>query len=372
MSCSCLDTTVSTTGAKHLLSSRLATSHAAFDASPDLLNCPNGVVDLRTGELLTHAPGYRFMHLAGVAYEPRADYSAWVDWLAQTAGGEAEVHWLQRAVGYTLTGHTSEEVLFYLYGPPRSGKGIFCETLRRVLGDQLAKAIPFAVLTANADVDAQNFALAPLKPTRLVLAAESNHYERFNEAKLKTITGGDTISCAFKHRDAFNYRPQFKVWLSSNQPVYADPDDDAVWGRIRVIPFLHSYLGREDKTLKARMQANLAGVLAWAVAGAVAWYQSLPAGLPELQHLAALKDAQRSAVDHVAQWMDDCCQVAPAEFTSTHDLYASYAGWCRDNGVQPKQLKGFTASLKAKHLVGKQQRIPGSVNPMRGFAGLKL
>ncbi len=360
-------------GALDNLTSLVTVSHKEFDASHDLLNCPNGVVDLRTGRLQPHSPAHRFMHVAGVDYDPAADYSAWENWLTETVGGDPEViRWLQMAVGYTLTGYTSEEALFYLYGPPRSGKGVFTETLRLVLGEQLARAISFSTLTAPADVDAQNFALAPLKPTRLVLASESNQYERFNEAKLKTITGGDTISCAFKHRDQFNYRPQFKVWLSSNQPINADPDDAAVWGRIRIIEFPTSHLGQEDKSLKARMRdpANLRAVLAWAVQGAVAWYALGNDGLPELPRLAMVKDRQRAEIDHVQQWFDDCCKIDLAAFSATADLYANYRAWCSDNGVTAKQMRGFALSLRAKGFENGQKRLPGKVNPVRGFASV--
>lgn len=363
-------------GAKELLSSKVAVSHKMFDSSPDLLNCPNCVVDLRTGATTPHRPALYFMHVAGVDYDPDADYSDWHRWIVETvAGDEAIAEYLQIAVGYTLTGRTDEEVLFYLNGPPRSGKGVFMETVRLVMGDQLAKAIPFNTLTAPADVDAQNFALAPLKPTRLVLASESNQYERLNEAKLKAITGGDAISCAFKHRDAFNYRPQFKVWLASNQPINADPDDDAVWGRIRLIQFPISHLGKEDKSLKDRMRRpeNLRAVLAWAVAGAVKWYALGAAGLPELQRMTIAKDVQRSEVDHVQQWLDDCCKFAGGDvFTPSRDLYTSYREWCSDNGVSAKLARLFSASLKAKGYVNDQKRVPGKVNPARGFFGLVL
>jgi putative DNA primase/helicase len=149
---------------------------------PDLLNCRNGVVDLRTGELLPQDPGYHFMHIAGVPYDPQASSALWEDWLAETVGDPDVARYLQLADGYTLTGRTSEEVVFYIHRPPRSGQGIFTETLRLTLGEQLARVIPCSVLTAKADVDSQNFELAPLKPTRLVLASESNLHEEFNEA----------------------------------------------------------------------------------------------------------------------------------------------------------------------------------------------
>lgn len=111
--------------------------------------------------------------------------------------------WLQMAVGYSLTGHTREEVLFYLYGPPRSGKGTLTEMILALLGSPLAKEVNFATFTAQRSGDSQNFDLAPLKPCRTVLASESNAYERFNKAKVKMLTGGNEVYCAFKHQTHF-------------------------------------------------------------------------------------------------------------------------------------------------------------------------
>ncbi len=162
------------------------------------------------------------------------------------------------------------------------------------------------------------------------------------------------------------------MWLSSNRPVNADPDDEAVWGRIRVIPFPNTHLGREDKTLKDRIKANPKGVLAWAVAGAGDWYGSLPKGLPELQDLVVLKDSQRNELDHVAQWLDERCSLIPEHFTPTEELYGSYSDWCRSNGVTARQSGAFSTSLKAKGLVNAQQRVSGKVNAVRGFRGLAL
>lgn len=345
---------------------------AEFDTNPNVLDCPNGVVDLRTGELHQHAIDDRFMHVTRVNYNPGADQSTWVDWLSSTVGADV-ADWLQIAVGYTLTGHTREEILFYLFGPPRAGKGLFTETIAAMLGEPLAKEVNFSTFTAQRTGDSQNFDLAPLKPCRLVAASESNSYERFNEAKVKALTGGNEVYCAFKHRTHFSYRPTFKIWLSSNQPVNADPDDEAVWGRLRVIGFSKSYLGNEDKTLKERFKsaATLEGVLAWAVAGAVRWYKLGAAGLPEIESSRRLKDAHRGELDNVKIWLEECCLIGGNGFTPHQALYLSYEKWCHENGVEPKKQKGFTQSLERKgYQSGRSRTADGKQS--RGFFGIAI
>lgn len=185
----------------------------------------------------------------------------------------------------------------------------------------------------------------------MVAASESNAYERFNEAKVKALTGGNEVYCAFKHQTHFAYRPQYKIWLSSNQPVNADPDDDAVWGRLRVVEFPHSHLGTEDKTLKARMKspAMLEGLLAWAVEGAKQWYALGSRGLPEmLEHSVHIKTQQRGELDHVQAWLDECCEIGTIYFAANKELYPSYRLWCEVNGVEAKKQKGLTQSLTRK------------------------
>lgn len=358
-------------GAMTRLAARLWSSSSIFDTEPDLLNCPNGVVNLRTGELRPHSLDDRFMHCASVAYNPDADQSVWVNWLSKTVSADV-CDWLQVAVGYSITGHTSEEILLYLFGRSRAGKGLFTETIAAMLSEPLAKEVNFSTFTAQRTGDSQNFDLAPLRPCRLVAASESNTYERFNEAKVKALTGGNEIYCAFKHRTHFSYRPAFKIWLSSNQPVNADPDDDAVWGRIRVVEFPHSYLGKEDKTLKQKFKSTavLEGVLAWAVAGAVRWYKLLPDGLPEIEGSRRLKEVHRNELDNVKKWLDECCEPIRDGFTANEVLYPSYVDFCRRNGYEPKKQKGFSQALNRKNYVAKSIKSNGKL--YRGFVGLKV
>lgn len=353
------------TGAKNQLRSMVYAPVHSFDSNPDLLNCKNGVVDLRTGELSEHNIDQRFMYCINYDYNPNADYTMWSDWL-ESATNKETASWLQMAQGYSLTGHTREEILFYLFGPSRSGKGTYTSAMLRLLGEPLAKAVQFSMFTAVRGGDDQNFDLAPLKPCRFIAASESRQYERFNEAKVKQITGGDSVSCAFKHRDHFTYTPQFKIWLSSNHPVNADPDDDAVWGRIRVVQFPNSYLGKEDKGLKTNMQSDemMEAVLAWAVVGAQRWYSLGKSGLPEMSSGEQVKQQQREELDTIQMWIDDCCRVhnMPAgvsidyeewcksngKWFSSATLYQSYSTWCNENGVESKKHKGFTQTLVRK------------------------
>jgi putative DNA primase/helicase len=346
-----------------------------FDNSPDLLNCQNGVVDLRTGDRMQHYPDQYFTYCLPVEYDPKADSTEWVKFLTQAVGGDREVvEYLQMAVGYSITGHTREECLFYIHGPTRSGKGTFTETLLALMGEFLATEVEFMVFTANRDHDANNFDLAPLKPCRFISASESQQYQALNAASVKRLTGGNEVRCSFKHKTHFNYRPQFKIWLTSNFPVQADVEDDAIWSRLRVIEFPNSYLGREDKKFKERMKSpeNLRGVLNWAVQGAMLWYQS-PGGLHTPKKVTELTKKTRSDQDHVHQWLHECVVTVDGTdaFVPNAPLYQSYEKWCISNGVTPKSKQGLTNSLKLKgYKAGVRKKIAGKT--VAGCAGIRL
>jgi putative DNA primase/helicase len=289
---------------KPRLQQRLTALADEFDQSVDHLNVASGVLDLRTGGLEPHSPEQRFTYCVPVPYDPDADASAWTAFLAQVVGGgSAVLDFFQMAVGYSLTGHTREEKFFHIPGPPRSGKGTVTEVLTTLLGDPLARAEAFTTFIERRDPDSKNFDLAALKAARFVVASESRQTERLDSAKLKGLTGGDSMACEFKFKERFNYRPQFKVWLIANFEIDGDPNDDAFWTRVVRIPFPPSFVGREDRGLKERLKRleNLAGMLAWAVEGAKRWYQA-PDGLLVPDVLKAGLQQVRGELDHVQHW----------------------------------------------------------------------
>ena len=367
-----------------------------FDKSPDLLNCNNGVVDLRTGEMAPHdSLRYRFTYCLPIDYRPDADFFDWMAFLGQVTGTRDDkgiyhietelIDWLQEAVGYSLTGHTRESCLFYLYGPTRAGKGVFSQTIQQVLGKPLAAGIDFNLLVQQRGEDSQNFALAPLKPCRMLVGSEPGKYERFNEAKMKMLTGEDTVRCSFKRKDHFEYEPQFKIWLSSNWPFNADVVDDAAWGRARIITFPNSFLGQEDKTLKRRLQskAGLEGVLAWAAVGAKRWYEKEDrGGLQTPPSVVRTAEKQREEQDFIQHFIDECCERDDQAFIPVGELYKAYYNWC-SGSLTAQKAKNFSQSIRAKGYKAGKKWIPldqlalfdgedEGKKQVRGYWGLKL
>ena len=348
-----------------------------FDSDPDLVNCQNGVVDLRTGQITPHNRKQRFTSCLPVPYEPTDDREL-TDYLAGVIGGGQEViDYLQMAVGYAFTGHTREETLFYLHGPTRSGKGTFAETIMALLPSPIATMVDFNSFTAKREGDVSNFDLAPLKPCRIIFASESNRSQSLNPAKIKQLTGGDQVRACFKHKDFFSYRPQFKVWMLSNHPVNGDPDDDALWGRVRVIEFPNSFLGKEDKGKKERLKEPdaLKGVLSWIVQGAIKWYALGAGGLIAPEAVVKATQSHRDELDYIQQWLDECCDENEEGWASHESVSTSYTRWCENNNIQyPKGPKGLSQSLKAKgYAVGEVKNIKqanGTTKSMRGVGGL--
>lgn len=363
-----------------MLRSLIEVNAEQFDASPDHLNCKNGVVDLRTGVVEAHTPTQLYTYCVPVEYDPGADYVHWIEFLHSVVSEPGMVDYLQLALGYSITGNTSEECLFAIVGATRSGKGTLTESILRLLPKPLGVEIDFSTFTAKRDVDSQNFDLAALKPARFVAASESKQHETLNEAKVKVATGGNYIRAAFKHKDFFEYRPQFKIWLTSNHPIRGDVNDEAFWGRLRVIEFPNSFKGREDKTLKRRMQApeSLRGILAWLVAGAIRWYAE-PTGLPIPDAVRIKTDQVRKDFDHVGQWLDECCDLTdPTAWSSNSVIWTSYSQWATRLGMNKRGLFNavhLSRSLGTKGFdIGQRRWDYDGLNKVyaRGVQGIKI
>ena len=328
---------------------RVATSHHAFDADPFLLAVANGVVDLKTGRLLDHQPHYLLRSGSDVVYNPDAMCPTWISFLRWATGNDPQLQtYLQRIVGYTLTGDVSEQCYFFLYGPGGNGKSTFVNVVAQLLGDLFAKApIDMVLSIANTQIPNDLARLPGKRMTSLGEMKTTRHGPmRFDEAKIKDLTGGDTITARLLHQEWFDFKPQFKLWIYGNHKPEIRGDDAGLARRTRLVPFLARVEeGMKDRHFEAKLKRELSGILNWAITGCLHW-QSEGLTLPEVVADATAEYLQTQ--DPIGVWIAEECTTGPGHVCGTRKLYRAYRPWCEQVGEEPVSEKAFATSLDNK------------------------
>lgn len=312
----------------------IATTIDLWDANPDLIATPNGyTVDLANGQPRQPRQSDYISMASGIKWQPDADCPRWAQFLHEVFGGDqALIAYIQRAVGYSLTGHTHEQKLFLLHGHGANGKSVFLEVLSWLAGDFHAAA-GFATFDADTRRDSKNDDLAALKGKRLVCIIETDEDRRLAESRVKAITGGDAISCRFLYGRYFSYRPTFKIWLAVNHKPTIHGTDFGIWRRLVLIPFLATFTGAKmDKKLPAKLRSEGAGILNWAIEGARAWYRD---GLGTCTTVEEAVRGYKTESDVIGLWIDQRCLLADNLKAEAGELYGNYRLWAEVNGMRP-------------------------------------
>lgn len=343
---------------------RVVRTAAQWDANPDVLNVANGVVDLRTGALTPHDRAQNHTKLVSAAYDPRARCDRWESFLARCVP-DADVRAMLRvAVGYSLTGHTREQCLFLLWGSGRNGKSTFFEVLRLLAGDYAVQADFETFLDKGINGGGVRNDLARLHGARVVTTSEASEGKRLNEALVKSLTGGDTIAARFLYKEAFEFQPQFALWMAANHRPVIRGTDDGIWRRMRLIPFTVQIPADEvDKALPDALRLELPGILAWAVSGAIDWYRS---GLPMPAAVETATNAYREESDSMAPFIDERCEIGERFSVGATALYTSYSEWCKASGEHPMSQTVFGRRLTDRGFeAGKDSRSMKVRNGLR-------
>ena len=252
-----------------------------LDSDPWLLNVKNGTLDLRTGELRPHNREDMITKFIPVTYDPDAQAPIWHGFLRRILNNNDNlVTFVQRAIGYSLTGDVSEQVFFMLYGTGANGKSVFLETVQSILGEDYAKSTPTStIMIKNGSQNSND--LARLAGVRFVTVNEVEDGQNLAESLMKQLTGNDTITARFLYAEHFDYKPQFKLFIRANHKPVIKNTDEGIWRRIRLIPFTVTIPEEErDKRLLQKLKDELPGILAWAVEGCLEW-QQYGLGMPE-------------------------------------------------------------------------------------------
>ena len=334
-----------------------------FDADPMLLNTPEGVVDLSTGLMREHDP--RFLMTKVTVCAPRGGKPAeWLAFLDEATGRDRELQaYLQRLAGYALTGLTHEHALAFFYGKGGNGKGTFLNALTAIWRDY-AKTSPMSTFTASR-IDTHPTAIADLAGARLVQSQETDEARRWDEAKIKSITGGDPVTARFMREDFFTYQPQFKLLFAGNHRPTITNLDDAMRRRFHLVPFTVTP-SKVDKTLSKRLEREYPLILQWAIEGALAWQST---GLVPPKAVIEATAEYFEDEDPLGNWLRERTHRAgEKEFVNSHALYDDWREFCGMVGQLPGSEKRFVQSLQQRGYVRKKQAGTG----LRGFLGIRL
>jgi putative DNA primase/helicase len=318
--------------------------HAAtvdqWDADDEALNTPNGIIDLRAGALGPHRRNAYCTKITGAA--PGGECPIWSEFLDRIYASDRElIAYLQRVAGYTLTGSTSEHVLFFGHGTGANGKSVLIRTLSGVLGDYATTA-PMETFTATQQ-ERHPTDLAGLRGARLVTAAETEQGRRWAEAKIKNLTGGDKISARFMRQDFFEFVPQFKLLIAGNHRPGLRGVDEAIRRRLHLIPFKVTIPEPErDRNLSDKLQAEWPGILAWAIEGCREWQR---VGLAPPPAVREATDSYLAAEDSIAQWLAECCVEDRTYAERSSVLFKNWKAWAEAAGEIGGSQKRFSQAL---------------------------
>ncbi len=320
----------------------------ALDADEWLLNVANGTLDLRTGTLHPHVRADLITKCTPIHYAP-VTCPLWTKFLTRVIPDEAVRDYVQRACGYALTGRTSAQCVFFLYGNGKNGKSVFTGVLEHLLAEYWGKTRAETLMQKRDQGNIPND-VAALRGLRLCTVSEINNGQRLNEALIKDLTGGDTLSARFLHQEFFNFKPQFKLWLYGNHKPEVKGTDEGIWRRLRLIPFNVTISEEEkDTELPEKLRGELSGILAWAVRGCMEWQR---VGLAEPEPVRQATQAYRHEMDNTAQFLAERCTDAPDEWGFCAEfggnLYEAYETWCKLTGEHACTKRAFGDMLTKK------------------------
>lgn len=301
-----------------------------------LINFNNGVLDLMTGELHPHSRSYRITQLIPHDYNPTATCPTWDETMRLAFNGDEDlIAYMQRALGYTMSGSTAEQCFFIAWGEAgNNGKSTILENFQRILGPDYAQMSDVKVITTQDSDNYVRSSLAALKSGRFVSMNEAEEGQRLSEALIKQLTGGDTVQACYKFKEPFTYIPAFKIWLRTNEKPIIRSVSDSIWRRIKMIPFLvpiPAHLRRSRDKIDVAIQQEAEGVLAWCVRGFQQWQE---VGLADPTTVVEVTTGYKTDSDVVNGFMDECVIEREGSMIERTLLYQAFSEWSKRQGYK--------------------------------------
>ena len=336
-----------------------------FDKDKMALSTPNGWLDLRTGRLNGSDASKLFSMSTNSSYVGAVDAPIWRKTIADVFHGKPELaEYFQKAIGYSLIGGNPQQQLFICHGAGANGKSLLLETIRKVLGSY-AQSLPITTLMrGKLNAGAATPELARLRGVRFALASETEKGQTWSANRIKTLTGGDTITARGLYQDIIEFESDATIWVACNHKPEVDSSDAAMWRRMCLIPFSRVFTSDEqDPDLSDKLTAEYPGILHWMLQG-LAMYRE-QAHLCPPQAVANATDAYRNEMDSVKRFIEMQAELNPTHRVAVSDLKAAYQFWCKDEGLKPLAASHFNNALEA---AGCTQSKSGSTRMWKGIS----
>ncbi len=320
-----------------------------LDRHKMLLNSPTGVIDLNDFSVRKATPQDYFTKSVNANFDKSAKCPLWDKFLERIFDGDKDlIRYVQKVIGYSLTGSTAEQCAFFLYGTGRNGKSTFLDVIRELFGDYARNIQPETIMIKNNN--GINSDIARLKGARLVTTVEPNEGLRLNEGLLKQLTGGDIITARKLYAEEFEFKAEFKLFMATNHKPIIRGTDLGIWRRVHMIPFTVVIPENEvDRQLTEKLMQELDGIFIWALRG-VAMYHKEGLKMPHAVQQAV--DEYKKEMDVVSRFLDECTEKAFAKSVKASELYTVYVNWCKQNGEWQMPNTKF-----AKEIIGKYDKV---------------
>lgn len=308
-----------------------------------LLNVENGTLDLRTGKLLPHRRENLITKIAPVEYRPNAKAPRWERFIHEIMNGDADMcGYLQRKIGYILSGDTSEEDFDIFYGPGGRGKSKLLLAIRDLMGSYAQQAPASLLMDKQYHGSGPTPEIARIKGARFVATVETSDGRRIDEELVKLLTGRDPIAARHLHKEMIEFIPQAKFILATNYQPTVKADDTGFWRRTKLIPFVAD-IKKKDKRLSEKLRAEMPGILNWALEGFKMWQKE---GLNPPAKILAATEEYRGEMDILGAFLEECCEQKPGATVPVSTLYRAYERWCDNTGEKPMKQRMLTKRLK--------------------------
>lgn len=316
-----------------------------FDRHKYMFNVENGIVDLKTGKLQPHDRELSITKITNIAFDENAKCPEWISFLEQIFQGDKElIEYMQRLIGYSLTGEITEQIMVFMIGGGSNGKSTFINTIKDLMGEY-GKQAKSDTFIKKKETGANND-IARLVGSRFVSAIESEDGEQLSEAFVKQITGGEPVLARFLRQEYFEFIPEFKVFFTTNHKPVIKGVDEGIWRRIRLIPFnLQLPKEKRDKKLPEKLSLEMPGILNWAIEGCLKWQQS---GLNDPAIVMKATGDYKEEMDILGPFIYECCFKQTGAQIEAKELYEVYANWCFKNGEHQLKNRAFYRILESQ------------------------